>query len=126
MTLETETNMNEAINWLQQTGGAFQNFAFEQAPLYCREVIAWEFWSGVIFGSIGAVLIVIAVFAIIKFVHWMNEDQESTLRTGYALIMTLICGFFGIMMVAHNVQQAVKAAVAPRLTIVKHLAELRK
>lgn len=33
MNTETETNINQAIDWIQKTGGQIQDFAMEQPPL---------------------------------------------------------------------------------------------
>lgn len=127
MTPETETNINEAINWLQQTGGSLQNFASEQAPLYCREVVAWEFWSGAIFGGIGIVLSVIGLAAAMKFVRWMKEDDgEPNSRTLPACVIAMLCLILGPILAGDNIPQAIKAAVSPRLVIVEHLTGLRK
>ena len=127
MTPETETNINEALDWLQQTGGSLQNFASEQAPLYCREVVAWEFWSGAIFGGIGVALSVIGLAAAMKFARWIKEvDVEPSLRTLSALVIALLCLILGPILVEENIPQAIKAAVSPRLVIVEHLTGLRK
>ncbi len=56
----TEENINEAIDWLQQTGGRIEDFAMEQAPLYCQEIIQWTFWSGIIGGLIGFIFFISA------------------------------------------------------------------
>lgn len=127
MTPETETNINEAINWLQQTGGSLQNLASEQAPLYCREVVAWEFWSGAIYGGIGIALSVIGLAAAMKFVRWMKEDGgEPNSRTLPACVIATLCLILGPILAADNIPQAIKAAVSPRLVIVEHLTGLRK
>ena len=127
MTPETETNINEAIDWLQQTGGSLQNFASEQAPLYCREVVAWEFWSGAIFGGIGVALSVIGFAAAMKFVRWMIEDEgEPNSRTLPAAVIAMLCLTIGLILAGDNIPQAIKAAVSPRLVIVEHLTGLRK
>jgi hypothetical protein len=128
MTPETETNINEAINWLQQTGGSLQNFASEQAPLYCREVVAWEFWSGAIYGGIGIAISVIGLIAATKFARWVEEDGdgEPNSRTILTFMIALLGIILGPMLAADNLPQAVKAAVSPRLVIVEHLTRLRK
>ena len=127
MTEQTEANINEAINWLQETGGSLQNFASEQAPIYCREVVAWEFWSGAIFGSIGLALILIGIVAAMKFVRWMRDDDlEPTLRTVPALVVGLLCLILGPIMASTNIPRAIKSSVAPRLVIIEHLTGMKK
>jgi hypothetical protein len=124
---ETETNINEAINWLQQTGGSLQNFASEQAPLYCREVVAWEFWSGSIFGGIGVALSVIGLAAAMRFVRWMEEDNgEPNSRTLPSCVIAILGLILGPILAGDNIPHAIKATVSPRLVIVEHLTGLRK
>ena len=127
MTQETETNINEAIDWLQQTGGSIQSFALEQAPIYCREVVAWEFWSGTIYAVVGAVMTAVGVIAARKFIQWMHQDDgEPNGRTLSAFTVAIVGLSAGVIMVLENTPRAIKAAVSPRLVIVEHLAGLRK
>lgn len=127
MNPELEANVNEALDWLQKTGGAVQDFAVEQAPLYCREVVAWEFWSGAVFGGIGLVLMAIGLVALMKFIMWMKEDEcEPNGRTVPAFFVTTGCLAVGVAMASSNIPKAVKATVAPRMVIVEHLRNLPK
>ena len=127
MTPETEQNINTAIKWIQETGGSIQDFASEQAPLYCREVIAWEFWSGLIFGGIGAILFAIGIAAAMRFVRFIKEDDgEINGRTLSALVIAIICLFLGPVMVGDFIPRAIKAHVAPRMVIIEHISQFRK
>lgn len=125
MNSETETNINQAISWLHQTGGAIQDFATEQAPLYCREVIAWQFFSGILYACIGAVVFVAGLIALRAGVRMFKADPfcpESTPPCIIGFCVTIA----GFIMIAVNANGALKAAIAPRLVIVKHLRGLDK
>lgn len=127
MTPQTEENINEALNWLQETGSAVQDFALEQAPLYCQEVVAWMFWEGAIYSSAGLLLSIFGIVGLIKFLQWLPEcDYEANEKTLPALIVTVIGIVAGPILIANNAPQTIKAAFAPRLVIVEHLMNLRK
>jgi len=126
MNPETETNINEAINWLQQTGGQIQDFAAEQAPLYCREVVAWEFWQGLTLSVIGLMIIIIPLIALWRFRKWIKQDLENVGAGGFFSIMgSIILTIVGFVIIAGNAPCAIKAVVAPRLVIVEHLRGLK-
>lgn len=126
MNEQTEQNINQAIDWLQHTGAQIQDFAIEQAPLYCREVIAWQFWSSAISGGAGITVTLIAVVAFIKFARWMKEDDgEPNARTIPAVCIAILGMIVGPILAMENIPQAIKAAVSPRLVIVEHLRGLK-
>ena len=123
----TEQNINQAIDWLQKTGGQIQDFATEQAPLYCREVVAWELWGNVV-SAIGCVVgLGLISYLFKKTKAWINEEAEDCnpaaifLAIGMLLLSVfLTCGF------VTSVGSAIKAAVAPRMVIIEHLRGIQK
>jgi hypothetical protein len=126
MNAELETNINQTFDWLQKTGGAIQDFATEQAPLYCREIVAWEFWNGLVGTIIGVVALTVGIISLFKFIKWMHEDDsEPNGRTLPALGLTLIGIVTGAVCLSDSPQRMIKAAVAPRLVIVEHLRGLK-
>jgi hypothetical protein len=125
MNPETEKNINETIDWLQQTGGQLQDFAAKQAPLYCREIVAWEFWNGLVLGTIGLLLLAVGGVALAKFLRWMREgDGEPNARTMTSMCIALMALTSGSCLLLSNTTRTIKAAVAPRLVIVEHLRQL--
>lgn len=123
----TVANINEAIDWLQKTGAQVQDFAVEQAPLYCREVVAWEFWNGVFSSTIGLFFLVTPLIVICKYRHWLKEDIKVCGPGSFAatILFPCICAG-GLIAFCTSAPQAIKAAVAPRLVIVEHLRGLTK
>jgi cytochrome bd-type quinol oxidase subunit 1 len=124
MTTPTEQNINEAIDWLQKTGGALQDFATEQAPLYCREVVAWEFWSHTIYAAacvIGLMLCVYAAYRIIS--EGVKQDAAEALPVA---VVPAVASVFLACLLVGQISDAAKAHVAPRLVIVEHLRGLAK
>jgi hypothetical protein len=126
MNPETEKNINEAIDWLQSTGGSIQDFASEQAPLYCQEVVQWELWSSAAGSAFGILLIVVGIVSGLLFIKFMREDEGEpncrTLVTCGTMFLGLI---FGLLVSEDFVPQLIKALKAPRIVIVEHLRGLK-
>jgi hypothetical protein len=123
MNQETEKNINEAIDWLQETGASVQDFAVEQAPLYCREVVAWELWSGVAGGVLGIAVILVGL--------WLLSIGRALLRCGndrdafFPMLGGIIASVVGSVILSGSASHAIKAAAAPRLVIVEHLRGMK-
>lgn len=127
MTTDTESNINEALDWLQKTGGAIQDFASEQAPIYCKEVVAWELWSSIFFAGIGLAILLGLVCLVKQLLRWDKDDAEvSELRIVLTTVFAIVSAVVGPVLVLANTPQVIKAAVSPRMVIVEHLSNLRK
>ena len=127
MNEHTEQNINEAIDWLQQTGGQIQDFATTQAPLYCQEVVAWTFWMGFICSLIGAIFTLIGVYWVFKFIGTLDKNKDDLTASGAVYLFgSLIALMVGGFTFAQNIEDTIKAKVAPRLVIVEHLRGLNK
>lgn len=125
MSTDTEKNINEAIDWLQQAGGSVQDFAVEQAPLYCREVVAWELWYGIALVVFGVVMLATTPLfwkLTAKVFKTDKYGNPAALVPGFAGVMAAIAGCF---VLSYGIPKAIKAAVAPRLVIVEHLRGLK-
>jgi hypothetical protein len=120
---ETEQNVNEAINWLQETGGLIQSFASEQAPIYCREVISWKKMEGVMDFGVG---ILFAVAAAFFFKMSRKLECDSFFREVACPGIGFICCFFAPILAISGVTSFAKASFAPRVVIVEHLKDLNQ
>lgn len=126
MNEQTEKNINEAIDWLQQVGGSVQDFAVEQAPLYCREVVAWNLQLGQILLGSAALTAVFFVVFWIRGARLIKRRKSSYDDDGIGHFVA--CVFLAIGTVAlgaHGAYFAGKATTAPRLVIVEHLRGLK-
>lgn len=130
MNPDTEKNVNEAIDWLQKTGGAIQDFAVEQAPLYCREVVAWQLYSGLAAVVLSLILGGIA-WRLLKYAKQLRDaelDRDGgniTISDCASRVSAVFVGIFALVAFGVGGFCAVKAAVAPRLVIVEHLRSLK-
>jgi len=126
MTPQTEENINEALNWLQETGSAVQDFAVEQAPLYCQEVVAWAFWQNAIGVGAGLTLLAVGIFCAYHFFKQILLPKPVDAILIPSVIVGMICFVMGFFCTIGHLPDAVKAVVSPRLVIVEHLMNLRK
>lgn len=120
----TEKNINEAINWLQQTGGSIQDFAAEQAPLYCSEILKWE----IIRSSVAAAACLAFVAVGILIMTRLRKGWATDSRIdGHFFFGIVSFGVIVICLVAGVISSSclIKAKVAPRLVIVEHLRSLK-
>jgi uncharacterized membrane protein YcjF (UPF0283 family) len=122
----TEQNINQAIDWLQKTGTAVQNFTLEQAPIYCREVVAWEFWSNLIY-SIFAVIALATVFSIVRLaLNSFVKEKHLTVSGIIGIIISIILTIVSVISLFNCVPQMIKAKVAPRMIVIEHFRGLNK
>jgi cytochrome bd-type quinol oxidase subunit 1 len=126
MTPQTEENINEALNWLQETGSTMQDFAVEQTPLYCQEVVAWAFWQNAIGAGTGLALLAVGIFCAYHFYKQILLPKPVDEILIPSMIVGIICFVAGFLSTAIHLPDAVKAVVSPRLVIVEHLMNLRK
>lgn len=127
MTENTEQNVNEAIDWIQKTGGSLQDFAVEQAPLYCREIVAWELWSSLSI-VVGTSLCLIVAYLLLRKL-WSRFDEgggSADEPLAYGILVTGLVSIVCFCFLVNGVYGAVKATVAPRIVIVEHLKEMSK
>jgi len=123
MNQETEKNINEAIDWLQETSASVQDSAVEQAPLYCREVVASELWSGVAGEMLGIGVILVGL--------WLLSIGRALIRCGndcdafLPLLGGVLASAIGAITLAASASCAIKAAIAPRMVIVEHFRGLK-
>lgn len=122
MNEKTETNINEAIDWLQKTAEGVQDFAVEQAPLYCKEVVAWQLWSSLIWAVFGLLVVIIAVYLIGRCIRSFRDKDEICVGFGLGGAVLMVAGLFPLL---GGTMDAVKAAVAPRIVIIEHLRGLK-
>jgi len=126
MTENTEQNVNEAIDWIQKTGGSLQDFAVEQAPLYCREIVAWELWSNLSTVIGMSLCLVVASVILRKLCSLFDEGGSADEPLAYGILVTILASIVCFCFFVGGVYGAVKAKVAPRIVIVEHLKEMSK
>lgn len=103
------------------------DFASEQVPLYLKELIAYEFWSSTIHAVVYALVTLLCVKV---FFHCRKRWNELKNDDGVPYVMCgLVCVALSILFTCNTVgrvDDAIKAAVAPRVIIVEKIQSLIK
>ena len=127
MNEHTEQNINEAIDWLQQTAGCIQDFATEQTPLYCQEVVAWTFWSGLVLTTAGVILLSVFIYCMKRISKEIRADGDEN---EYIIAPCVIGGIITLVgacaLIGSGTHNMVKAKVAPRMVIFEHIQEIAR
>lgn len=125
--------MNETVNQiltkLIESVTSVQNFVLEQAPDVIQQLLAWNFYSGLIWGTIGILtsLVLVCVF-FKKYLPWTDTlnyvDKTPGLIFGafiFGLFLT-ISALVGIC----SLTEALKIYIAPKLWLIEYAAQLIK
>ena len=103
----------KVLSWLQSG----EEFAIEQAPQLCSEIIAWEIVSSILGIAIGIVVLAVAI-------RWMyigySRDEEDPISEG---IFVIGLGLFtvGSAPFLVNLFFLLRVLISPRLVIVQYL-----
>ena len=130
-TISTET-VNQILEWTKST----VDFAKEQAPLICREIILWGQMECLFWILVG--LIVGGLLSLVCFELGNHESKESEkLEDGYkkkssesfagvCYLASFVFAALGIIMVLNNLYWLIYIYFAPRLYIIQTLSEFLK
>jgi hypothetical protein len=121
------------IKWAEQTGGKVEQFALEQAPLVCQEIVGWKMWSSLFLACVWVLIFIAAAL----FAAWLRriavkdealpeDSQKMTWDNRCALhvisFLLVVLGTAGLIGGGSACcYDAVKAKVAPRLVILETL-----
>lgn len=119
------TNLSQTIQWIKEIGSSAQNSAVEQIPLYCREVVMWEFYSSLLFVVLGLLMILTPSLLIYFSRKWIKADLARDGCISIAgIVVSCMSLVIGSIITVKNSSSAVKAQVAPRLVLIDHLKTL--
>lgn len=101
-------------------GGA--DFVVAQSPLLLQEILAWEFYSSLIW--IVSMLILGPI--VYKTFAWRCFSEDWICETEGVSIILGVCSFAWVIPLLVNIVSLVKVTVAPRLFLVEYLANMLK
>lgn len=120
MSPELQQQAASFLEATKQAGSNAAQFLQEQAPQYVSEVIAWQFWSSVIFASAFAALALAAAVVVWQSIKRLGNDFNWV--GGIIFGTTAFFGFGAATTI--KTMDAVKAKVAPRVVIMEQAAKL--
>ncbi len=125
--METLKENPELMEWIKSVADRGGAFVESEAPKFASEVVAWHFWSSVLFAVLA--MVVIAAGAFCWWLAYRILQEDSCMRNGgpphpgfmLSVLGALLGVLGGLVMLGVGVTGAIKAHVAPRLVIVEAL-----
>ena len=115
----------EAIKTLMEWATQIKDGVSDELPKLAAEIVAFELWSSVAWIVLGALALVLCRRAL----RWgIAKDKADPLCPLGFVTMGMSCGIgvVAFVFVLHKTNDAIKAAVAPRLVIVEKIAGVCK
>jgi hypothetical protein len=104
------------------------DFAMEQIPEVCAQLLAWKFAEAALFGTCGiiAVLFLLTVWGIMFFKRWECDDDKTISRIASSVVCGIVIPCIIFAEVAPRVATCVKIKVAPKVYLVEFAAGMVK
>lgn len=140
ITPEAQQKIDVLIQWIADNAVQGGDFVKDQAPDVARQIVAWGFWGGLIYGAVYLVLavgcFVLCYLSAKKLAGWgfvmLNKSYEhdhiampAVLGGVIVSIVSVILGFVCASQVPASFGCAVKAAVAPKVYLLEQLRVLK-
>lgn len=125
MTPELEKQVASLIEAAKQTGSDVASFVQQQAPELMEQIVAWKFYDAVYWSSIGVGVGVLgAVLLGLSGLLAKKTDDADWWGPGFTCFVA--CGALGAVIFCNNINDAIKAKVAPKLVAIEAISELVK
>lgn len=122
-------NVNDLSNWIKSATKTTGEFLSEQTPLYIEEYISWYFYSNLFYSIYGVVIFILTLITFLLFLKkgskydW-NSEFHICMPLTVLLAIILVGTSINLICVVSNVQNCIKAYVAPRVLIVEQFGNL--
>lgn len=120
--------LNSILDWVEQTAKTAEAFAIEQTPLYIQELLAWNFWTSLIWFSIGF-LPMIGQGVLLKFIVGeykifleKGNSEDTAFCCVFGTITSLLFLLFIPLCFFLNNLDWLQITVAPRVWLVEYVA----
>ena len=117
-----EKLVEKALLYLQNT----EDFLVEQVPDYMSQVLEYHFYSGVIYLSIGTILLLSVIPSMI--IVYKEDKKQSAKCNDFLLIGGTLYTLFGlstgIMCFALNFSNTLKIFLAPKMFLVEYFQNM--
>jgi hypothetical protein len=94
-------------------------------PKLAQEIVAFELWSSIAW-IVVCLVAIRGTHVLIKKANNKSESQEFTDYEGATCLLCLVVGLFCAISLLVNINDAIKAATAPRLVVVEKITRLVK
>jgi hypothetical protein len=103
---------------------ATERMVSSEMPLVAQEYLNWQWYSSVGVGAASAAWCVLAFACIRVLLKWREREgvEEEAIFAGVSISSALL--FFGLFILALNIENAAKVAIAPRVVLLEKVADL--
>jgi hypothetical protein len=103
---------------------ATERVVSSEMPLVAQEYLNWQWYSSVGVGAASAAWCALAFACIRGLLKWRDRDgdEEGGIFAGVFISSMLL--FFGLFIMALNIENAAKVAIAPRVVLLEKAADL--
>lgn len=127
----TDEKIAQLLDFVRSGVERTSDFVGEQAPLVCREIVAWTFWSSAAWIAVGLVFLLVSVQQSRKCFRLLGpvareESTETVLPCVVAGIIAAGCILPGAHMTMSNIDPLIKSATAPRLVVIDYVKDLAR
>ena len=127
MNPEVSDKLAHLLDWLGNVVNDADTFARAQLPEVAREIVAWELWSSVGWGSLFAIIVVaciVSVVVMLKKTSGMNTGDRME-AIGPFVVPIAVLAAISMMFVAGFANDASRAVIAPRVVIIDYIRKHR-
>lgn len=106
-----------------------KDFILDQAPDVVRQLLLWELWSSIFFGSIFLLVLIFSAILIYKMHYVANETGVSYSKQESAFTFMLVGGaslLTGVVGACFQSYDIIKVLVAPKIFLIEYLTNLLK
>ena len=116
MTERLEQTLSKVIEKSLELAEKTGDFVIDQAPDLLQQFYAWHTSIAIIYGTLGALLIIYAIFATPRFCRLKLEGAEALL----IVFAGVTPGIAGIIIFLVNLHNLIYISVAPKLYLIEY------
>lgn len=125
MNEELKTRLTKYLDYLEEVMHKSTDFASEQVPETIRQLIEWEFYSGLLKGTVLLVASIVLAHIAWKTYKWIvrtGDKSDICLVVIFCSIASVVALIIGL---SHFYDSA-KCRIAPNLVVIEKLSDLVK
>lgn len=114
--------LNSILSWVEETAKTAEAFAIEQTPLYIQELLAWNFWTSLIFWCVFFVIpLAFALFLIVLGVKEVRKEDGESDFFGPCFVISAFSIIISIVGFCSNLEW-LQITVAPRVFLMEYVS----
>ena len=114
------------IEWVRMAAEKGQSFVETEAPLVASEILAWNFWCGMMMMSVPIIASLVVIFCSVRLYDACCKNEEIGRPPEYlfTVLVSLIC-LIATLPAFAGATTVIKTVAAPRLVIIDYIKSQR-